>query len=44
MPNKNKDVVKAFQQVFSGRVVGSSGDTRKKQNDAYTKLLGKKKK
>ena len=42
MPNKNKDVVKGFQQAFSGRVIGASGDTRKKQEDIIKKLLKKK--
>jgi len=42
MPDKNKNVVKSFQEAFSGRVIGASGDTRKKQNEAYKKLLGKK--
>ncbi len=44
MPNKNKDVLKSFQEAFSGRVIGASSDAMKKKNEAYTKLLGKKKK
>jgi len=44
MPDKNKNIVKAFQEAFRGRVIGASSDVRKKQNDAYRKLLGKKKK
>jgi hypothetical protein len=44
MPNKNKDVVKLFQEAFSGRVIGASSDAMKKKNAAYNKLLGKKKK
>ena len=44
MSDKNKNVVKSFQDVFRGRVIGASTDARKKQNDAYRKLLGKKKK
>ena len=43
MADKNKNVVKFFQDAVRGRVIGASSDARQKQNDAYTKLLGKKK-
>ena len=44
MADKNKNVVKFFQDAVRGRVIGASSDARQKQNDAYRKLLGKKKK
>ena len=44
MADKNKNVVRFFQEAVRGRVIGASSDARQKQNAAYAKLLGKKKK
>ncbi len=33
-----------FQSAFTGRVIGASGDARKRQNEIYNQLLGNKSK
>jgi|TARA_R100000084_G_scaffold30468_1_gene11090 hypothetical protein len=41
-PKKKNDLVeKVFNQVFSGRVIGASGDAGRKRNEMIKKIRGK---
>ena len=41
-PKKKNDLVeKVFNQVFSGRVIGTSGDANRERNKILKKIRGK---
>jgi hypothetical protein len=40
-PKKNDLVEKAFNKIFSGRVIGASGDAARKRNAMIKKIRGK---